>query len=112
MTGEVEGIRVMSLSGELDITRAPALRRELMEAVDNQDTGLVLDLKDATYMDSAAVNVLFEVAEGLTLRQVQLALVVPEGSLVERVVSLVDLGSVARLHPTLDAAVADVRSSS
>jgi anti-anti-sigma factor len=112
MTGEAGGIRVVSLTGELEITRAPALRRELMAAVDNRDTGLVLDLKGATYMDSAAVNVLFEIAEGLSARQVQLALVVPEDSLVERVVSLVDLGSVARLHPTLDAAVADVRSSS
>lgn len=112
MSAEAEGIRVVSLSGELEITRAPALRRELMGAVDNRDAGLVLDLNGATYMDSAAVNVLFEVAEGLSARQVKLAVVVPEGSLVERVVSLVDLGSVARLHPTLEGAVADVGSSS
>jgi anti-sigma B factor antagonist len=112
MTGEHDGIHVMSLNGELDINRAPALRRELLGAVDNQAAGLVLDLNGATYMDSAAINVLFEVAEGLSARQVQLAVVVPEGSLVARVVSLVDLGSVARLHPTLEAAVADVRSSS
>jgi anti-sigma B factor antagonist len=112
VTGEHEGIRVVNLSGELDIIRAPTLRRELMGAVDNRDTGLVLDLDGATYMDSAAVNVLFEIAEGLSARQVQLAVVVPEGSLVERVVSLVDLGSVARLHQTREAAVADVRGSS
>ena len=112
MTGEHGDIRVISLSGELDITRAPALRRELLGAVDNQAIGLVLDLNGATYMDSAAINVLFEVAEGLSARQVQLAVVVPEGSLVERVVALVDLGSVARLHATLEAAVADLRSSS
>ena len=112
MTGEHGGIRVISLSGELDITRAPALRRELLRAIDNQAAGLVLDLNGATYLDSAAINVLFEVAEGLSARQVELAVVVPEGSLVERVVSLVDLASVARLHPTLEAAVADVRSSS
>ena len=112
MTDEHDGIRVVSLSGELEINRAPALRRELMGAVDNRDTGLVVDMEDTTYLDSAAVNVLFEIAEGLSARQVRLAVVVPEGSLVSRVVSLVDLGSVAPIHPTLEAAVADVRGSS
>lgn len=55
---------------------------------------------------------MFEVAEGLGSRQVGLAVVVPEGSLVERVVELVDLGSVVRLHRTVEAAVADIGGGS
>ena len=111
MSGE-GGIPVVALSGELDLTRAPSLRGELMAAADNRDAGLVIDLSDATYLDSAAVHVLFEAAEGLGSRQVAVAVVVPEGGLVERVVSLVDLGSVVRMHRTVDAAVADIEGAS
>jgi anti-sigma B factor antagonist len=112
VSDEPGGIPVVRLEGELDITRAPTLRRELMAAADNRDAGLVVDLGAATYLDSAAVNVLFELADGLARRQVELAIVVPEGGLVERVVGLVDLGSVALMHRSADAAVADIRDRS
>jgi anti-anti-sigma factor len=108
MTAE-GGIPVVRLDGELDTVRAPELRRRLMSAATNRDAGLVVDLTEATYLDSAAVNVLFELADGLGSRQVQLAVVVPEGGLVERVVTLVDLGSVVKIHRTADDAVAAIR---
>ena len=73
-------------------------------AVDNHDLGLVVDLSETRYLDSAGVNLLFELAEDLTERQLAFALVVPEGGLVERVVMLVDLASVAQLHRSVAAA--------
>jgi anti-anti-sigma regulatory factor len=65
---------------------------------------MVVDLSETRYLDSAGVNVLFELAEDLTERQLAFALVVPEGGLVERVVMLVDLASVAQLHRSVAAA--------
>jgi anti-anti-sigma factor len=93
-----DGVAMVRLSGEIDIARSSSLRQELMGAVDNRDSGLVVDLSEATYLDSAGVNVLFEVGQALRERQLQMALVVPPDSLVERVVTLVDLGSVAPLE--------------
>ena len=107
-----DGIPVVGLSGELDIMQAPSLLQRLMGAADNRDIGLVVDLTEVTYIDSAGVNVLFEVAEALRQRQLEVAVVVPGGSLVERVFTLVDLGSVARLHREVEAALADVREVS
>ena len=104
-----DGVALVQTAGEVDITRAVALREELMSAVDNRDQGLVVDLSAASYIDSAGVNVLFEVAEALQQRQLRMALVVPPGGLVERVVTLVDLGSVAPLLPDTEAALAHVR---
>jgi len=104
-----EGVPIVRLDGELDISRAASLRTQLLRAAGNRDAGLVVDLSDATYMDSAGVNVLFEVAEALKERQLEFAVVVPDGGLVERVVTLVDLSSVARLHRSADAAVTDIR---
>ena len=102
-------IPVVRLSGELDITRAPSLRDELMASVDNRHTGMVVDLTGATYIDSAGVNVLFELAEELRQHQLGLAVVIPSDSLVERVVTLVDLGSVASVQNEVEAALADIR---
>jgi anti-anti-sigma factor len=106
MSGETAVVR---LTGDADITRAPAIREELTSAVDNRHAGLVVDLTETTYLDSAAVNVLFEVAETLRDHQLRMALVIPAGGLVERVVRLVDLDSVAPIRPDVDAALAYVR---
>ena len=73
------------LVGEVDLTRAPGIRVGLLRAVTNQDHGLVLDLRDTTYLDSAGVNVIFELAERLSARQQRLAAVVPDRAIIERV---------------------------
>jgi anti-anti-sigma factor len=104
-------ISIVQLSGELDIKRAPAVREELLTAVGNQHAGLVVDLTAATYLDSAGVNVLFEVAEGLRQHQLSMALVVPPDSLVDRVVTLVHLDSVASVQPDVEAALAHIQGS-
>jgi anti-sigma B factor antagonist len=95
-------VRVFAVKGDVDVARAPALRDELRRSVANDDFGLVVDLSSTTYLDSAGVNTLFEVAEELRDRQLGFAVVVPEGSLVERVIELVDLASAAGVHRTVE----------
>jgi anti-sigma B factor antagonist len=102
-------IAVVRCTGDLDVVRAPTLRNELMDAVDNRHTGLVVDLTDVSYLDSAGVNVFFEIADELRQHQLGLALVIPTDSLVERVVTIVDLPSVAPVERDLEAALARVR---
>jgi anti-anti-sigma factor len=107
-----QGIPVVHVAGEMEISQAPVIRELLVGAADNRDVGVVIDLGDTTYLDSAGVNILFELADGLAKRQLRMALVVPEGGLVDRVVTLVDLASVAPVHRSLESAlgqVADVR---
>jgi anti-sigma B factor antagonist len=98
-------VPVAHIEGEVDVSSAPVLRQRLFDAVQNQDLGLVVDLSDATYVDSAGLNVLFELAERLGTRQVAFAVVYPEGGIVERVFTLVDIASVASVHASVDAAV-------
>ena len=115
MNGPIEieqhgGVPVGRLSGELDISEAPMLRDRLYRAVENFQEGLVVDLTATTYIDSAVVNLLFELAERLSTHQLRLAVVVPEGGLVNRVLTIVDLGAVADLHRTLEEALAAIGS--
>ncbi len=104
-----DGIPVARLVGEVDLTRAPSIRVGLLRAVTNQDHGLVLDLRDATYLDSAGVNVIFELAERLSGRQQRLAAVVPDRAIIERVLTLVNLRSILESHRTLESALDSIR---
>jgi len=105
-----DSVGVARLTGDVDITQTPALRERLLSAVHNDDAGLVVDLSQARYIDSVGVSLMFELAERLTGRQMRLAVVVPDEGLVERVLTIVDLGSVAQLHSDVEGAVAGVRS--
>jgi anti-anti-sigma factor len=105
-----DGVAVARLSGDVDISRAAAIRAELLRVLSNLDFGLVVDLREVTYLDSAGVNVLFEVAERLASRQQALAAVVPETALIQRVLTLVNIESAVDTHPTVDGAVAAIRN--
>jgi anti-anti-sigma factor len=104
-----DSLGIARLRGDVDITQASALREKLLAAVRNDDVGLVIDLTDARYVDSVGVSLLFELAERLSGRQMRFAVVVPQEGLVERVLTIVDLKSVAEVHEDLGAALAAMR---
>lgn len=96
---------------EVEISQAPSLRGQLMQAVENRDLGLVLDMTATEYLDSSGVNMLFELGELLGARQLRMAIVMPQGGLVERVVSIVDLGSAMPIHRDVESAVDEIRNT-
>ena len=101
-----DSVGIARLSGDVDIAHATALRKQLLSAVRNQDLGLVVDLSDARYIDSVGVSLLFELAERLSDRQLRFAVVMPEGGLVQPVLTIVHLDSVAEVHGGLEDALA------
>lgn len=103
-----DSVGIALLSGDVDIAHAGALRKQLMSAVRNDDLGLVVDLSDARYIDSVGVSLLFELAERLAGRQLRFAVVMPAEGLIVRVLTIVNLDSVAEVHPRLDDALAAV----
>jgi anti-anti-sigma factor len=104
-------VMVARMPVEVEITQAPLLRGQLMHAVENRDHGLVIDLTATQYLDSSGVNMLFELGEVLAARQLQMAVVMPEGGLVERVVTIVDLGSAMPIHRDVESAVDEIRNT-
>jgi anti-sigma B factor antagonist len=103
-----DAVGVVTIAGEVDIIQAHALRDQLLGAVRNEDLGLVIDLSEATYIDSVGVSLLFELAERLGERQLKLAVVLPEDGLVERVLTMVDLRSVVEVQPTVNGALSAI----
>jgi anti-anti-sigma factor len=94
------------LDGEVDMTNASYVREELLASVPNDALQLVVELQGCRYLDSAAIEVLFDLSRRLGRRRQQLRLVLPNSSPLKRVLTLTDVDSVATVHETLDSALA------
>jgi anti-anti-sigma factor len=99
------GTVVALLTGEVDMTNAPQVREQLLGAVANDALALVVDLDGCRYLDSAAIEVIFELARRLQRRRQELRLVLPDSSPLGRVLALTEVSSVAPVHRTLESAL-------
>jgi anti-anti-sigma factor len=106
-----DGVVIAALRGEIDLANARAIGSLVTGSVPNDATGLVVDLSDVTYLDSSGVHLIFDLSERLSARQQRLALVVPEGSRIRRVLDLVNVQAVLPVAPTPGEAVEAVRGA-
>jgi anti-sigma B factor antagonist len=104
--GRRDSAVVAHLSGEVDMTNASFVRDELLGAVPNDVLTLIVDLGGCRYLDSAAIEVIFDLSRRLGRRRQELRLVVPESSPLVRVLALTDVNSVAPIHASLESALA------
>lgn len=102
----VDGWSVARLNGELDMTNVGYVREQLTSAVPGESIGMVADLTGTTYLDSAAIELIFEMARRLGRRRQRLRIVLPPESPLKRVLELTDVKAVAPIHATLPAAIA------
>jgi anti-anti-sigma factor len=100
------GTIVAHLSGEVDMSNAAQLRDELLASVPNDALVLAIDVSACRYLDSAGIEVFFDLARRLGRRRQDMRVVVPSGSPLRRVLELTEVGSAAPLHDTLDSALA------
>jgi len=83
-----DGIGVLTLRGEHDLSTAPVLQREIDGIYDRGST-LVVDLTHIEFVDSSILNVLVRGCERAARSQHRFALVCPAGSLGSRILDLV-----------------------
>jgi anti-anti-sigma factor len=98
-------VPVAAIEGEIDASNADDLRDRLHSLVTNRSDALVVDLVDTTYIDSAGINLLFELAAELLQRQQRLFLVIAEPSPIARMIGITGLVRAVPVHPTRDAAL-------
>jgi anti-sigma B factor antagonist len=96
-----EDAQVVRLTGEVDISNAGRLEDDISEVVPNDVSGLVLDLSDTEYLDSAGIRMLFELAQRLGGRRQALRLVVPDDSLIRPSLEVTGVGQAMAVHPSL-----------
>ena len=59
------GVLTLALRGELDLASAPALKRELSDALASGAERVVVDLRELEYMDSSGLLVLLDAHQRL-----------------------------------------------
>lgn len=101
-----DGVVVASLVGEVDLSNVSEIRRALLEGVTQETECLVVDLSDTSYLDSTGVRMLFDLAVRLQARRQQLRLVVPNATIVRRVLVLTKLDQSVQFDLSVTDAVA------
>jgi anti-anti-sigma factor len=97
---------VARVGGELDMTNCSYVRDQLVRSIPGDADGLVVDLSETAYLDSAAIELLFELARRLGRHRQDLRIAMPDDSPLRRVLELTDVRAVAPIHPTVELAVA------
>lgn len=101
---EVDGHLVVPLAGEIDLDRAPQVRRQLLDCV-KRGQDVLVDLSAVTYIDSSGIASLVEALQWARSRRSDLRLVAVSPQAL-RVFELARLDKVFAIHPDLSAALA------
>jgi anti-anti-sigma factor len=105
---EREGVRVVTVVGELDISNVGTLEHATFD-LPNDALGIVLDLTAATYVDSATLGLLFKLQRSLERRGQALRVVRAPGSSTQRVLELTGFERNSPPASGRDAAIAAIR---
>ena len=109
-TESSDGVVIARVDGEIDLSNANTVRVALLEKVTNEVLGLVIDLTDVRYLDSAGIQIVYELSRRLKSRGQELRLVVRPGSLIARTLDIVKAQEAIGIVETTDAALAAVRA--
>jgi anti-anti-sigma factor len=101
------GSIVALLSGEVDMSNATYVREQLLASMPNEAHRLVLDISTCSYLDSAAIEVLFDLSRRLAQRRQELRLVMPPESPLRRVIELTEVHTAAPVFQSLEGALAE-----
>jgi anti-anti-sigma factor len=107
-----DAVVVGRVVGEIESANADELRRALARRLRNDSLGLVLDLSSTSYLDSAGIELLFDLARRLRAHRQRLCLVVPASAPMRRVLDLCEIDTVAEIDETIEGAFGTMREKS
>ncbi len=101
----VGGYPVVSVSGEVDVYSAPALKESLTELLKSGVDTVVVDLTAVAFLDSTGLGALVEARSATTEAGGTLPLVCNQERIL-KLFAITGLDGVFSIHPTIDEAVA------
>ncbi|MER8225344.1 STAS domain-containing protein [Streptomyces sp. NPDC094143] len=99
-----DGIRMLTLTGEIDHHTGDQLRRAL-DVTDTARPRIVIDMRRVTFMDSTGINILTAAYQAVTGAGGRLRLAGATDSVLY-VLHIVGVDDIIQCHPTLDEALA------
>lgn len=88
----------LAIAGEIDLANAGTVEDEVLAAVDNRATEVVVDVTDLMYIDSSGLRILFLLASRLEVLQVRMQVIAPAGTPTHRAIGLSGLDSLVDLR--------------
>jgi anti-sigma B factor antagonist len=98
-----DGVAVVSIGGEIDLSTAPAFEAVIAEALEEDPPVLVIDLSEVTFMASGGLRILAGTQEKVG-KSIQIA-VVADNAAASRPMQLTGLDNLISLYPTVDEAL-------
>jgi anti-sigma B factor antagonist len=98
-----EGVAVVSIGGEIDLSTAPAFEAAIAGALDDDPPVLVIELSEVRFMASAGLRILAATHEKAS-ESARIA-IVANNAATSRPIQLTGLDKVMSLYPTLDDAL-------
>jgi anti-sigma B factor antagonist len=100
-----ENVVVGRVAGEIESVNAQEMSTALAAQLTSDRAGLVIDLSRVTYLDSAGIELLFDLARRLRTHRQWLRLVVPVDAPMRRVLELCDIDRAAPIDATVEGAL-------
>jgi anti-sigma B factor antagonist len=107
---ERDGIPVLTVYGEVDVSTAPRLRQELIEVASSGSRRAVVDLEPVEFLDSTGLGVLVSGLKRFRTLEGDLLLVCTQRRVL-KVFEITGLTAVFSMHATVDEAVAAARAA-
>jgi anti-sigma B factor antagonist len=104
----LDRVVVARLEGEIDLSNAGDLGAAIAARVPNDALGVVIDLRQVDYVDSAGIHVLFDLRDRLRTRGQELGIVLSPEAKIFEALRLAFVPSVVRVFDSLEAAAAGV----
>ena len=101
---------VIELGGEIDLYTAPEFKERMAEIIDEGKTRVVVDLSQATFIDSTTLGVLVGGVKRLRPAGGSLALVCADET-ITKIFEITGLDRVFPIHDSRDEALAEVGSA-
>ena len=92
---------IARLTGELDLSNTHQLGERIIGSLTNRSRAVLLDLREASYLDSSGVQLIFDLSDKLGSRRQRLHLLVEESSFVWEVLKTVAILDAAQVHTEL-----------
>lgn len=96
---------VATLRGDVDLGATPRIRERLHAEVETNVDGVIVDLTGVGFLDSAGLDLLFALSRRLRERGRHMAIVIPEGAFLDRLLVLSEIGRVAVVHRSVEGAL-------
>ena len=93
-----DGIPIVRVRGEIDLSNADAVLSSIERAVDPEAPGLVVDVRELEYLDSAGIRLFFRAARSVSDAGGRFVAIASRDSPARRVLELADAATVFPLE--------------